>query len=56
MQYPFGNVDFLLAAAKVVTQRGRRVESQVFANEIPSCLQILGASGKLEVVDVHAEE
>jgi hypothetical protein len=28
----------------------------VFANEIPSLLEIFGAPGKLEVVDIHTEK
>ena len=44
-----------MAAAKVVTQGGGRVKSQMFANEIPSLLQVLGTTGKFEVVLVDPE-
>jgi hypothetical protein len=56
LQDALGNMDLLLAAAKVVAQGRRWVETQVFAYQVPTSLQILGASSKFEVVDVHAEK
>jgi hypothetical protein len=56
LQYALGNMDFLLAAAKVVPQGCGWIQTQVLAYQVPASLQVFGASSKLEIIDVHTEE
>ncbi len=56
LQYPLWDVDLPLAAAKVVSKGRGWIETQMFANQIPPSLQVLGATRKFEIIHVDAEK